>query len=69
MPGFIESQMMRAVFQRDPAREQRVLGRTPMARIGDPADIGNAAAFLLSPAAGFITGAQLVVDGGMSIGF
>ena len=40
-----------------------------MARIGDPADIGNAAAFLLSPAAGFITGAQLVVDGGMSIGF
>ena len=69
MPGFIESQMMRAVFQRDPAREQRVLGRTPMARIGNPSDIGNAAAFLLSPAAGFITGAQLVVDGGMSIGF
>lgn len=69
MPGFIESQMMRAVFTRDPAREQRVLSRTPMARIGEPADIGNAAAFLLSPAAKFISGAELVVDGGMSIGF
>lgn len=69
IPGFIESQMMRSVFTRDPAREQRVLARTPMAKIGAPGDIGNAAAFLLSPAAGFITGCDLVVDGGMHIGF
>ena len=69
IPGFIESQMMRSAFARDPAREARVLARTPMRRIGAPQDIGNAAAFLLSPAAAFITGASLVVDGGMSVGF
>ena len=69
MPGFIESQLMRGAFARDPAREQRVLARTPMAQIGTPEDIGNVAAFLMSPAARFITGAELVVDGGMSIGF
>ena len=40
-----------------------------MAQIGTPEDIGNVAAFLMSPAARFITGAELVVDGGMSIGF
>lgn len=69
MPGFIESRLMRGAFAKDPQREARVLARTPMARIGEPEDIGSAAAFLLSPAARFITGAQLVVDGGMSIGF
>ena len=69
IPGFIESPMLRAVFTKDPAREARVLGRTPARGLGEPADIGNAAAFLLSPAAKFITGTDLVVDGGMSIGF
>ena len=69
IPGFIESRMLRDVFDRDPARERRVLARTPMGKLGAPEDIGNAAAFLLSPAAKFITGTQLVVDGGMHIGF
>lgn len=69
VPGFIESNMLRGAFNGDPDREHRVLSRTPMARLGEPEDIGNAAAFLLSPAAKFISGAQLVVDGGMSIGF
>lgn len=69
IPGFIESRMMRGAFANDPAREARVLSRTPMARIGEPEDIGNAAVFLLSRAARFITGTSLTVDGGMSIGF
>lgn len=69
VPGFIESNMLRGAFNGDPDREHRVLSRTPMARLGEPADIGNAAAFLMSPAAKFISGAQLVVDGGMSVGF
>ena len=53
----------------DPARAAKVLGRTPMNRFGDPEDIGWAATYLCSPAAKFVTGAVLPVDGGASIGF
>jgi len=68
-PGFIESQMFRAIMDKDPAREQRILARTPVRKFGTPADIGNAAAFLASDASKFITGICLPVDGGNSIGF
>jgi gluconate 5-dehydrogenase len=40
-----------------------------MGRLGDPDDVGWAVVYLCSPAAKFITGSSLVVDGGMSIGF
>jgi NAD(P)-dependent dehydrogenase (short-subunit alcohol dehydrogenase family) len=46
-----------------------VLGRTPAARLGTPADVGWAAVYLASPAANYVTGAVLTVDGGTSIGF
>ncbi|NWK56444.1 SDR family oxidoreductase [Verrucomicrobiaceae bacterium N1E253] len=68
-PGFIESQMFRAIMDADPAREQKILGRTPMARVGTADEIGHAAAFLASDASRFITGTCLPVDGGASIGF
>lgn len=38
--------------------------RTPLGRIGEPADVGSAIAFLAGPAASWITGATLVIDGG-----
>lgn len=68
-PGWIETAMSRKAMQGDPTREQKILSRTPMARFGETADIGWAAVYLASPAAKFVTGAILPVDGGVSIGF
>jgi gluconate 5-dehydrogenase len=68
-PGWIESDMMRGVMSNDPQREQKILSRTPLGRFGQPEDIGWAAAWLCSPAARFVTGSCVVVDGGVSIGF
>ena len=68
-PGWIESEMMRSALNGDPARKAKVLGRTPMNRFGEPEDIGWAATYLCSPAAKFVTGVVLPVDGGASIGF
>jgi gluconate 5-dehydrogenase len=68
-PGWIESPMLRQALSGDPAREAKILARTPMARFGDPDDIGHAAVYLASPAARFVNGVVLPVDGGASIGF
>lgn len=68
-PGWIDSAMMRQAVDPDPARKAKILGRTPLGRFGEAEDVGRAAAFLCSPAAKFITGACLPVDGGASIGF
>lgn len=68
-PGWIETAMMSKAMDGDPARKEKVIGRTPMARFGTTSEIGWAAAFLASPAANFITGVTLPVDGGASIGF
>lgn len=68
-PGWITSPMLDKAFDSDPERARRVLSRTPMGRLGEPTDIGWAAVFLCSPAAKFITGTLLAVDGGASIGF
>jgi len=68
-PGFIESDMLNKVMEKDPERKQKVMGRTPMRRLGTPDEIGHAAVFLASDASKFITGVCLPVDGGNSIGF
>jgi NAD(P)-dependent dehydrogenase (short-subunit alcohol dehydrogenase family) len=62
-PGWIETDLSRAALQ-NPAFSAKVLERTPIGRIGQPADIAGAAVFLTSPAASFITGHILTVDGG-----
>jgi gluconate 5-dehydrogenase len=68
-PGWIESEMMRRALDGDPARRDKILGRTPLGRFGAAADVGWAAVYLCSPAARFLTGVVLPVDGGVSIGF
>jgi gluconate 5-dehydrogenase len=68
-PGWIETEMSRQAMRGDPAREQKILSRTPLGRFGEPADIGWAAVYLCSSAGRFVTGVVLPVDGGVSIGF
>ncbi|MBS0338321.1 MAG: 3-oxoacyl-ACP reductase FabG [Proteobacteria bacterium] len=61
-PGFIDTDMTRALSE-----EQRtaLLGQIPLARLGAPEDVAAAVGFLASPAAGYITGTVLHVNGGM----
>lgn len=66
-PGWIETDLSRASLE-DPVRSAKILGRTPMARFGEAEDIGWAAVYLASPAAKFVTGVCLPVDGGVLIG-
>lgn len=68
-PGWIESEMLRKALAGDEQRTAKILQRTPMGRFGELDDIGWAAVYLCSPAARFITGVVLPVDGGASIGF
>lgn len=68
-PGWIETEMSRKAMEGDPARRTKIIGRTPMAKFGDPSDVGWAAVYLASPASKFVTGAVLPVDGGASMGF
>jgi len=68
-PGWIESDMMIKALNGDQQRAAKILSRTPMNCYGTPKDVGLAATFLCSPAARFITGVVLPVDGGASIGF
>ncbi|HWX89519.1 MAG TPA: SDR family oxidoreductase [Rhizomicrobium sp.] len=62
-PGWIETDLTKAA-QADKARSDAIVSRTPFGRWGQPDDIGGAAVFLCSEAAGFITGTVLPVDGG-----
>lgn len=62
-PGYIETNNTEAL-RADPKRSAEILARIPAGRWGAASDIGGAAAFLCTPAAGYITGAVLSVDGG-----
>lgn len=66
LPGAIETAMTAPMVGDDTCRD-RLLSETPAGRLGRPEDVAEAAHFLASDAASFITGASLLVDGGQSI--
>lgn len=68
-PGFTDTDMMRRTNLQNPERHAEIQAITPMQKYAAPKDLGMAAAFLASDAAGFITGIDLVVDGGISCSF
>jgi NAD(P)-dependent dehydrogenase (short-subunit alcohol dehydrogenase family) len=71
-PGWVRTSLVQGWFdqQVDPkAAEERVLSFQPLGRIGTPDEIANFVAFVASDEATFITGAELLIDGGMSIMF
>jgi NAD(P)-dependent dehydrogenase (short-subunit alcohol dehydrogenase family) len=68
-PGFIATDMSSRALNGDAERKQKVFSRTPMGKLGDPSDIADAAFFLASDQAKYMTGVVLPVDGGNAIGF
>jgi NAD(P)-dependent dehydrogenase (short-subunit alcohol dehydrogenase family) len=65
-PGWIATPLTRAVRD-DPKKSGAILARTPIGRWGEPDDVAAATVFLCSPAAAFVTGVILPVDGGYLI--
>ena len=65
-PGLIDTNMTGLMLTIDELA-QPFLDRTPMGRVGTPADIAPVVLFLASPAAGYITGVTLPADGGYSV--
>ena len=61
-PGFIDTDMTKAL---DEKQKEGLVGSIPLGRLGTPADIAAAVAYLASPAASYVTGTTLHVNGGM----
>jgi 3-oxoacyl-[acyl-carrier protein] reductase len=64
-PGFVETDMTRSLTE---AQTSALLAQIPLGRLGQAADIAHAVAFLASPQAGYVTGTELHVNGGMYMG-
>jgi NAD(P)-dependent dehydrogenase (short-subunit alcohol dehydrogenase family) len=63
-PGTIATELARAAVLGSEDAKARILSRTPLRRLGEPAEVADAVAFLLSDAASYITGEIVYVDGG-----
>ncbi|QTD43864.1 3-oxoacyl-ACP reductase FabG [Ottowia testudinis] len=61
-PGFIATDMTAALGDE---QQKTLAGQIPLGRLGEPADIAHAVAYLASPEAGYVTGQELHVNGGM----
>jgi NAD(P)-dependent dehydrogenase (short-subunit alcohol dehydrogenase family) len=63
-PAVVRTRFAMALYE---GREEQVSAQYPLKRLGEPADIGSVAAFLLSSDAGWMTGQLVVIDGGMTL--
>ena len=63
-PGTIATELARASVLTSEDAKQRIMSRTPMKRLGEPSEIADVVAFLLSDASSYVTGEIVVVDGG-----
>lgn len=68
-PGFIDTDMTRAILAKDPARRDKIEGRIPTHRFGTPENVADAVHFLASEASAYVNGTAIPVDGGYAIGF
>lgn len=67
-PGLIDTQIGRAVVEGDEEAYREIAKHVPIGRAGRPEEIASTVLFLCSPAASYIVGESLTVDGGMTVG-
>jgi 3alpha(or 20beta)-hydroxysteroid dehydrogenase len=67
LPGMVATEMLNTLVGDDQGAATSLAGRIPARRLADPADIADVVVFLVSPAARYVVGAELVVDGGTGI--
>ncbi|MEO7495015.1 MAG: SDR family oxidoreductase, partial [Massilia sp.] len=65
-PGAIKTPMLARALEREPQREKKLRGLHPLGRVGESAEVANAALWLCSEQASFVNGHQLAVDGGLT---
>lgn len=66
-PGFVDTEMDRYAFEQGHIRRDEVLGEIPQRRMATPDEIAGLAAFLASSEVAYITGQEIVADGGFSV--
>jgi 3-oxoacyl-[acyl-carrier protein] reductase len=66
-PGYCATDLLRRAYEAGHLKVDAVLGEIPQGRLGDPSEVARLAVFLASPAAAYITGQEIRIDGGFSV--